>query len=112
MANEIKLPKLKENVETVEVNEVLVAPGQVVEKDQALMVVNADKSNMEVLAPVAGRVVQFKVKVGDELKIGAVYCTIEANGEAPAPAAKAPSSAGAAAVKKDAATDEPRPQAA
>ncbi len=30
MPSEIKLPKLKENVDTVEVSEVLVAPGQVV----------------------------------------------------------------------------------
>ncbi len=92
MANEIKLPKLKENVEAVEVNEILVASGQDVEKDQPLMVVNADKSNMEVSAPVAGRLVEFRVKVGDELKIGQVYCVIEANGEAvggKAPAAKA-----------------------
>src|SRR5205823_3893584 len=34
MANEIKLPRLKENVDSYEVTEVLVAPGQVVSKDQ------------------------------------------------------------------------------
>jgi pyruvate dehydrogenase E2 component (dihydrolipoamide acetyltransferase) len=87
MANEIKLPKLKENVETVEVQELLVKVGQTVAKDQPLLVVNADKSNMEVNAPVAGKVVQLKVKVGDEVKIGAVYAVIEGNGEGgPGPA--------------------------
>jgi pyruvate dehydrogenase E2 component (dihydrolipoamide acetyltransferase) len=100
MANEIKLPRLKENVETVEVNEVLVAVDQAVEKGQPLMVVNADKSNMEVYSPVAGRVAQLRVKVGDELKTGDVYCVIESDGEgarptagkaaAPAPAAAKP----------------------
>jgi pyruvate dehydrogenase E2 component (dihydrolipoamide acetyltransferase) len=87
MANEIKLPKLKENVETVEVNELLVAEGQVVAKDQPLIVVNADKSNMEVSAPMAGRIAQLRVKVGDELKIGEVYCVIDSNGAPAAPPA-------------------------
>jgi pyruvate dehydrogenase E2 component (dihydrolipoamide acetyltransferase) len=83
MSSEIKLPKLKENVDTVEVTEILVAPGQMVQKDQPLIVVNADKSSMEVYAPMAGKVVKLQVKVGDELKIGAVYCLIEAANGAP-----------------------------
>jgi pyruvate dehydrogenase E2 component (dihydrolipoamide acetyltransferase) len=88
MPSEIKLPKLKENVDTVEVNEVLVQLGQIVEKDQPLIVVNADKSNMEVYAPIAGKIVQLNVKVGDEIKIGSVYCVIEgANGATVASAA-------------------------
>jgi pyruvate dehydrogenase E2 component (dihydrolipoamide acetyltransferase) len=112
MANEIKLPKLRENVESVEVTEVLVAPGQMVEKDQPLMVVNADKANMEVVAPVAGRVVKLNVKVGDEIKIGHVYCAIESNGAAAsAPAGKkepaeAPPKAPA---RKEPAPEAPRP---
>src|SRR6516165_6536673 len=85
MANEIKLPRLKENVESYEVTEVLVAPGQAVAKDQPLLVVNADKSNLEVYAP-AGKVVKLLVKVGDEIKIGSPYCVLEAsNGAAAAP---------------------------
>lgn len=84
MSTQIKLPKLKENVDSVEVSEVLVKAGQVVEKDQALIVVNADKSNMEVYAPAAGKILELKVKPGDELKIGAVYCVMEGgNGEGP-----------------------------
>jgi pyruvate dehydrogenase E2 component (dihydrolipoamide acetyltransferase) len=87
MASEIKLPKLKENVDSVEVTEVLVQPGQAVQKDQPLIVVNADKSTMEVYAPAAGKVVKINVKPGDEIKIGAVYVVLDsANGEA-APAA-------------------------
>src|SRR5438552_1459271 len=111
MASEITLRKLKEGVDTVEVTEVLVKPGQVVEKDQPLMVVNADKANMEVYAPMAGKVVELKVKPGDEIKVGAVYCVMEGgNGEAPAAAPTAaktaPSAATASAkqVRKDEAT--------
>ena len=51
MAQAIKLKKLKEGVDLYEVNELLVSPGQTVEKGQPLLVVGADKSNMEVEAP-------------------------------------------------------------
>ena len=89
MASEIKLQALKENVDTVEVNAVKVAPGEVVSKDQALLEVQADKAALEVPSPMAGRVTQIHVKVGDQIKIGQVYCVIESNGEtATVPAAK------------------------
>ena len=78
MANEIKLQALKENVDTVEVNALKVAPGDVVAKDQPLLEVQADKAALDVLAPVAGRVTEVRVKVGDQIKIGQVYCLIEA----------------------------------
>jgi pyruvate dehydrogenase E2 component (dihydrolipoamide acetyltransferase) len=91
MPSELKLPKLTETVDTVQVNEILVSPGQTVEKDQPLIVVNADKSNMEVYAPMAGKIVQLPVKVGQELKVGGVYAVMEGNGEASAAPAPAPS---------------------
>src|SRR6516165_3125500 len=77
MPTELKLPKLTETVDTVQVNEILVSPGQTVEKDQPLIIVNADKSNMEVYSPMAGKIVQLSVKVGQELKVGAVYAVLE-----------------------------------
>src|SRR5919202_130145 len=92
MASEIKLPKLKENVDTVEVNEILVAADDVVHKDQPLMIVNADKSNLEVYSPVAGRGVQLRVEVGDEIKVGDVFAVIDGDGDGAAkeaPRAKA-----------------------
>ncbi len=88
MASEIKLQALKENVDTVEVNAIKVAPGDVVTKDQPLLEVQADKSALEVPSPVAGRIKELRVKVGDELKIGQVYVIIDAgNGEAAPPQA-------------------------
>jgi pyruvate dehydrogenase E2 component (dihydrolipoamide acetyltransferase) len=88
MANEIKLPALKEAVETVEVNAVKVKPGDVVAKDQALLEVQADKAALDVPSPVAGRVTEVRVKAGDQIKIGQVYCLIEATNGEPAPAAR------------------------
>src|ERR1700722_13042138 len=88
MASELKLPKLTETVDTVQINEILVSPGQTVEKDQPLIVVNANKSNMEVYAPMAGKIVQLTVKVGQELKVGGVYATMEGSNGAPPAAEK------------------------
>src|SRR5579885_1466851 len=78
MANEIKLPALKEAVETVEVNAVKVKPGDVVAKDRALLEVQADKAALDVPSPVAGRITEIRVKPGDHIKVGQVYCLIEA----------------------------------
>jgi pyruvate dehydrogenase E2 component (dihydrolipoamide acetyltransferase) len=111
MASEIKLPKLKENVDSVEVTEVLVQPGQAVQKDQPLIVVNADKSTMEVYAPAAGKVVKVNVKPGDEIKIGAVYVVLDsANGEAaPAPPPAAPAPSAEKQARKNEHVEEPAP---
>jgi pyruvate dehydrogenase E2 component (dihydrolipoamide acetyltransferase) len=92
MASEIKLQALKENVDTVEVNAVKVAAGEVVSKDQPLLEVQADKAALEVPSPMAGRITKILVKPGDQINIGQVYCVIDSgNGEPPAgaPAAKA-----------------------
>ena len=91
MASEIKLQSLKENVESVEVNAIKVAVGDVVAKDQALLEVQADKSALDVTSPVAGKVTELRVKVGETIKIGQVYIVIEAgsNGATAAPAAAA-----------------------
>jgi pyruvate dehydrogenase E2 component (dihydrolipoamide acetyltransferase) len=122
MANEIKLQALKENVDSVEVNAVKVAPGDTVAKDQPLLEVQADKATLEVTAPVAGRVAKVLVNVGDTIKVGQPYCVIEGtNGEAVAPTpapAKAPSAVSpppAAAERRPpepAAPPPPRPQPA
>jgi pyruvate dehydrogenase E2 component (dihydrolipoamide acetyltransferase) len=87
MPTELKLPKLTETVDTVQINEIFVSPGQTVEKDQPLLVVNADKSNMEVYAPMAGKILQVPVKVGQDLKVGGIYAVMESNGDAATTAA-------------------------
>ncbi len=109
MASEIKLQALKENVDTVEVNAVKVAAGDVVVKDQPLLEVQADKAALEVPSPMDGRVTKILVKPGDQINIGQVYCVIDTgNGEPPAvaPYAKAEP---VPAVKKEGPAPAPPP---
>ncbi|MFC3650172.1 dihydrolipoyllysine-residue acetyltransferase [Dyella humi] len=81
----------------VPVIEVMIKPGDTVEKDQSLITLESDKATMEVPAPFAGVVKEVKLKVGDEVSEGALIAIIEAaDTGAPAaakkeePAAKAP----------------------
>jgi pyruvate dehydrogenase E2 component (dihydrolipoamide acetyltransferase) len=87
---EIKLPELKENVDTVEVNAVLVKPGDSVSKGQPLLEVQADKAALEVPAPADGKIGEVRVKVGDQVKVGQVICTLEAGAVPDKPPAAAP----------------------
>lgn len=95
MASEIKLPALKEGVESVEVNEVKVNVGDVVTKDQTLLEVQADKATLPVAAPSAGKIAKLLVGAGDTIKVGQVYVVIEessgaGNGESSSPPASTP----------------------
>ena len=72
--------------DNVPVIEVLIKPGDRVEKEQSLITLESDKATMEVPAPFAGIVKEVKVKLGQEVSEGAVIALIEAEGTAVAPA--------------------------
>ena len=65
----------------VPVIEVMVKPGDHVDKDQGLVTLESAKATMEVPAPFAGTVKEMKVKEGDEVSEGSVIATIEAEGD-------------------------------
>ena len=64
----------------VPVIEVMVKPGDHVDKDQGLVTLESAKATMEVPAPFVGTVKEVKVRVGDEVSEGSVIATIEAEG--------------------------------
>jgi pyruvate dehydrogenase E2 component (dihydrolipoamide acetyltransferase) len=113
MAKEIVLERPKDGVDMVEVNAVKVAVGDKVTKGQPLLEVQADKAQLEVFAPVSGRIARLLVKEGNELKVGQPYCMIDSeNGPAPAavqPVAAAPASP--APARKDVELTPPTPPA-
>lgn len=81
----------------VEVTEIMVAVGDVVEADQSIIAVEGDKASMEVPAPFAGRVVEIKVAAGAKVSTGSLVMVFEVAGAAPV-AAAAPAQAAAPAV--------------
>ncbi|MGC9421203.1 pyruvate dehydrogenase complex dihydrolipoyllysine-residue acetyltransferase [Vibrio sp.] len=89
----------------VEVTEIMVAVGDMVEEEQSLITVEGDKASMEVPAPFAGKVKAIKVAAGDKVSTGSLIMVFEVAGAAPAQVAvaapvqaAAPSAAAAAPV--------------
>jgi len=62
----------------VEVIEILVAKKDRVEKGQSLIVLENDKASMEIPSPLAGEVVDIKVKSGDKVTEGSEIMTMSA----------------------------------
>ena len=77
----------------VPVIELLVKPGDVIAKDDSLIVLESDKATMEIPAPMAGTVRELRLKVGDKVSAGTQILQLSVDGEAPAPAAPVAKSA-------------------
>ncbi len=72
---ELKVPDIG-NVTEVEVIEVSVQPGDVVELEQSLLVMETDKASMELPSIAAGTIQAVSVKVGDKVSEGTVVATL------------------------------------
>lgn len=90
MSVELIVPAVGESVSHVVVGQWLKSEGAWVERDEAIVVLETDKANMEVFAPVAGRVVQVLKKPGDTASIGEVLGLVDESAHKPEkPAQKA-----------------------
>ncbi len=79
---EINLPDIGD-FNDVEIIEVLVQPGDIIEQDTPLIALESDKATMEIPSPYAGKVKTLKVKQGDRVSKGSLILTLEAE-ETPA----------------------------
>ncbi len=89
MANieEVKVPDIGD-FDAVEIIEVAVSEGQLIEAEDALITLETDKAAMDVPSPIAGRITQLLVKRGDKVKQGDIIVHVEQVGADPAPAPK------------------------
>ena len=89
---EIKVPDIGD-FKDIDVIEVLVKPGDTVQKETSLITVESDKATMEIPSPVAGVVKEMKLKVGDKVSEGTLIMLLDigasAGAAAPQPAAAA-----------------------
>ncbi len=98
---EVKVPDIGDfkDVDVIEVN---IKPGDVIEKEQSLLTLESDKASMEVPSDVAGTVKEVKIKAGDKVSQGTVVALVEAgasaSADAPAKSAPPPQAAAPAAV--------------
>jgi len=78
MANiEIRVPDIGD-FKDVPVIELLVKPGDAVQKEESLITLESDKATMEVPSTHAGTVREMRVKVGDKVSQGTVIAVLEA----------------------------------
>ncbi len=97
----------------VEVIEVLVKPGDKVEKEQSLVTLESDKATMEIPSPAAGVVKEIRIKTGDKVSQGTAILVLETAEQRAEPRtetrAEAPKAAPSAPVAKAAAAASPAP---
>jgi len=87
--------------EDVDVIEVLVSPGDAINKDDSLITLESEKATMEVPSPHAGTIKEVKVGVGDRVSEGDLIATMEVAGaeageEQPGAGAQTPEAEGEA----------------
>ncbi len=77
---EINVPNIGD-FKDVEVIEVLVAEGQLIKKNDALITIESDKSSVEIPSNLEGKIKNLKIKVGDKVSEGDLILTIESTSE-------------------------------
>jgi dihydrolipoamide dehydrogenase len=93
---EVKVPDIGDfkDVDVIEVN---IKPGDVIEKEQSLLTLESDKASMEVPSDTAGTVKEVRIKAGDKVSQGTVIALVDVQqGEGaakPAASTAAPASA-------------------
>ena len=98
---EVAVPDIGEDGE-VDVIDVLVSPGDTVEKEDGLITLETDKATMDVPSTHAGTIKEVFIKAGDKVKQGTLVVKLETSGgEAPAPASEKPAEKPAEAPKKE-----------
>lgn len=87
---QVKVPDIGD-AKDVDVVEILVSPGDRVEKEDSLIVLESDKASMEIPAPMSGVVKAISISVGDKVSEGSdiLVMDAEAAGEADSGDAKA-----------------------
>jgi pyruvate dehydrogenase E2 component (dihydrolipoamide acetyltransferase) len=73
---EIKVPNIGD-FKDVEVIEVLVAVGQILQKNDPLITIESDKSSVEIPSSLEGKVKSLKIKVGDKVSEGDLILILE-----------------------------------
>ena len=76
MTTKISVPDIGD-FESVEIIEILVKPGDTINKNDPIVTLESDKSSVEVPSPFAGKISALKVKIGDKVSKGSVLALID-----------------------------------
>ena len=105
---EFRLPELGEGIESGQVIEVLVTPGDRVTLEQPLLEVETDKAAIEIPSPADGTIVDVCVSAGDTVEINQLLVKINGDREGEKPPSKKDAAApDGAKEEKPAAAEKP-----
>jgi 2-oxoglutarate dehydrogenase E2 component (dihydrolipoamide succinyltransferase) len=90
MAVELKVPSVGESISSVEIGDWLKAEGDLVGKDENVVLLDSEKATVELPAPVAGRLSKILKRKGESARIGDVIAEIDDHASAEAPPRTAP----------------------
>lgn len=76
---DIKAPDL--GVDSAEVSEIMVEVGDVIEKDDNIILLESDKASVEVPSSAAGKVTKISVAVGDQVSEGMVLIEVDSDAD-------------------------------
>lgn len=85
MPIELKVPSVGESITEVQIGEWLKNEGDLVSKDEPVVLVETDKANVEIPAPESGVLMTITRQVGETVPVGAVIGEIETGGTVAAP---------------------------
>jgi 2-oxoglutarate dehydrogenase E2 component (dihydrolipoamide succinyltransferase) len=88
MSVNVVMPQMGESVSSGTIGAWFKQTGEMVQKDEPIVSIETDKANVDVPAPVGGRLGAIRFKVGAEVKVGEILVDIDTAG-APAEGAKA-----------------------
>ena len=71
MAQNISVPDIGD-FKDVEVIEILVKPGDQINKNDPIVTIESDKSSVEIPSPSTGQIKDLKVKIGDKVSQGSI----------------------------------------
>src|ERR1700722_2337488 len=82
MPIELKIPAVGESITEVQISEWLKAEGDRVKQDEAVAVIDSEKTTFDLPAPHAGRLAKILHQAGETVAVGTVVAQLEADGEA------------------------------
>ena len=81
MPIEIKIPAVGESITEVQISEWLKSEGDSVKQDEAVAVIDSEKTTFDLPAPHAGKLAKILHKAGETVAVGTVIAQLEAKGE-------------------------------
>ena len=80
MSKNISVPDIGD-FKDVEIIEVLVKPGDQINKNDPIVTLESDKSSVEVPSPYEWKISQLRVKIGDKVSEGSIIATLDGGNE-------------------------------